>query len=160
MAITRTGMIDDDGSGTTGTILNNAWKQELYDQIDGQGMWIVPPFVASDYFVNIGTGTWTVEAGDVLACAYSVIGKMLFWTLLLNATAVSGAPLGLSRKPFGPWRVARITGGMYLINPAIVGYYQVAPGSTDQINFFRSTDAPATWGPVEGIRANGFYEIA
>jgi hypothetical protein len=34
MAITRTAMIDDDGSGTTGTILNNAWKQELYGQID------------------------------------------------------------------------------------------------------------------------------
>ena len=35
MAITRTVMVDDDGSGTTGTILNNAWKQELYNQIDG-----------------------------------------------------------------------------------------------------------------------------
>ena len=34
MAITRTAMIDDDGIGTTGTILNNAWKQELYGQID------------------------------------------------------------------------------------------------------------------------------
>jgi len=35
MAITRTPMIDDDGSGTTGTVINNAWKQELYNQIDG-----------------------------------------------------------------------------------------------------------------------------
>jgi hypothetical protein len=34
MPITRTAMIDDDGSGTTGTILNNSWKQELYGQID------------------------------------------------------------------------------------------------------------------------------
>jgi len=34
MPITRTPMIDDDGSGTTGTIINNAWKTELYDQID------------------------------------------------------------------------------------------------------------------------------
>ena len=34
MAITRTPMIDDDGSGLTGTPINNAWKQELYDQID------------------------------------------------------------------------------------------------------------------------------
>jgi hypothetical protein len=34
MPITRTAMIDDDGSGTTGTILNNAWKQEFYNQID------------------------------------------------------------------------------------------------------------------------------
>ena len=35
MPITRTAMVDDDGSGLTGTILNNAWKQELYGQIDG-----------------------------------------------------------------------------------------------------------------------------
>jgi len=34
MPITRTAMIDDDGSGTTGTIINNAWKQEFYGQID------------------------------------------------------------------------------------------------------------------------------
>lgn len=34
MAITRTQDVDDDLTGTTGTIRNNAWKQELYDQID------------------------------------------------------------------------------------------------------------------------------
>lgn len=33
-AITRTSMTDDDGTGTTGTIINNAWKTQLYDQID------------------------------------------------------------------------------------------------------------------------------
>jgi hypothetical protein len=32
--ITRTPIVDDDGTGTTGTILNNVWKQELYGQID------------------------------------------------------------------------------------------------------------------------------
>jgi hypothetical protein len=35
MPITRTPIIDDDGSGTTGTTIDNAWKQEFYDQIDG-----------------------------------------------------------------------------------------------------------------------------
>jgi hypothetical protein len=34
MAITRTPWTDDDGTGTTGTILNNAEKTALYDQID------------------------------------------------------------------------------------------------------------------------------
>lgn len=36
MAVTigRTPQIDDDGSGGTGTPWNNAWKQELYNQID------------------------------------------------------------------------------------------------------------------------------
>jgi hypothetical protein len=35
MPITRTPMVDDDGSGQHGTVVNNAWKSELYDQIDG-----------------------------------------------------------------------------------------------------------------------------
>ena len=34
MAITRTPIVDDSGTGTDGTVLGNAWKQELYDQID------------------------------------------------------------------------------------------------------------------------------
>jgi hypothetical protein len=34
MPITRTPIIDDDGSGTTGTIINDAWKTEFYNQID------------------------------------------------------------------------------------------------------------------------------
>ena len=33
--ITRTDWIDDDGSGTIGTVLNNAVKTDLYNQIDG-----------------------------------------------------------------------------------------------------------------------------
>jgi len=34
MAITRTAWTDDSGTGTDGTVLNNAVKTELYDQID------------------------------------------------------------------------------------------------------------------------------
>lgn len=34
MPITRTPMVDDDGSGQSGTVINNPWKTELYDQID------------------------------------------------------------------------------------------------------------------------------
>ena len=34
MAITRTPLVDDDGTGTTGTVLNNAWQNNLYNQID------------------------------------------------------------------------------------------------------------------------------
>jgi hypothetical protein len=34
VTIVRTPIVDDDHSGTTGTSLDNAWKQELYGQID------------------------------------------------------------------------------------------------------------------------------
>jgi len=53
MSITRTPMIDDDGSGTTGTIINNAWKQELYNQIDAQSAGVAAPTVV----VTADTGT-------------------------------------------------------------------------------------------------------
>jgi hypothetical protein len=36
MSIARTTIVDDDGTLTTGTIWNNAWKTELYDQIDAR----------------------------------------------------------------------------------------------------------------------------
>jgi hypothetical protein len=42
MPITRTPWIDDDGTGTTGTIINNAEKTLLYNQIDA----LVAPFLA------------------------------------------------------------------------------------------------------------------
>ncbi|HZD63158.1 MAG TPA: hypothetical protein VE200_10235 [Xanthobacteraceae bacterium] len=71
MAITRTAMIDDDGSGTTGTILNNAWKQELYNQIDaGFGAWVEVPFNAANYTAL--TGAWTVPAGFQQVLRYCV----------------------------------------------------------------------------------------
>jgi hypothetical protein len=38
MPITRTPWIDDDGTGTTGTIINNAEKTLLYNQIDAMSM--------------------------------------------------------------------------------------------------------------------------
>ena len=46
MAITRTAMVDDDGSGTTGTVINNAWKQQFYDQIDAADAAVVKPPMA------------------------------------------------------------------------------------------------------------------
>jgi len=34
MPITRTPIVDDSGAGVDGTVIDNAWKQELYNQID------------------------------------------------------------------------------------------------------------------------------
>src|SRR6186997_929098 len=48
MPITRTPQIDDDGTGTTGTVWNNAWKQELYQQIDQAAAVFYGTFVPVD----------------------------------------------------------------------------------------------------------------
>jgi len=89
MSITRTPIIDDDGSGTTGTVLDNAWKQELYDQIDGTvgGIWQYPAFAAGN-FSAAAPGVWTVSAGQVLTQRWQLSGKTIRYQV-----HVSGAPL-------------------------------------------------------------------
>ena len=90
MAITRTAMIDDDGSGTTGTILNNAWKQELYTQIDAAdlaaaGVWQQVPFNALN-FIN-----FTVTPAQVTTNRYVKIGRTVFWVLTISGATIPGA---------------------------------------------------------------------
>jgi hypothetical protein len=57
MSIIRTPIVDDDGSGQTGTVLDNAWKQEFYNQIDGA-------LGAGVTLVGHGSGTNTNPASD------------------------------------------------------------------------------------------------
>jgi len=92
VTITRTPWIDDDGTGTTGTILNNAAKTQLYDQIDGalaqvapaaDGQWVATPFNAAHYQAA-GGGTWTVDGGAVIVNRYTIIGKTMIWSLYLS----------------------------------------------------------------------------
>ena len=122
MAITRTAMVDDDGSGTTGTVINNAWKQELYDQIDGLvvpiGTWINTPFSAADYSAS-GAMTWTVEAGDVIFDTYCLIGKSMFWSFDLNATAIGGTAGTQLRKklPAGLVPASNVLFPIWVANP-------------------------------------------
>jgi hypothetical protein len=71
MPITRTPMIDDDGSGTTGTILNNAWKQGLYDQIDAAGQG--PQFT----FIPTSPQLGSLQSGGDLG-VYSRLGNWIF----------------------------------------------------------------------------------
>jgi hypothetical protein len=97
MAVTigRTPWIDDDGTGTTGTVLNNAVKTELYNQIDTAlagiqtliGNWIDVPYNAANFMAS--TGTWTVESADVYVYSYCVIGKTCIVSVFVNATSVS-----------------------------------------------------------------------
>jgi hypothetical protein len=101
--ITRTAWIDDDGTGTTGTILNNAEKQLLYNQIDAA----ILPSVATFTPVDVsGAGiTFGVGTGGT----WAQYGRLVWvWVQLLypfsltdgNAAWVGGFP-----------RVIRSTGG-------------------------------------------------
>lgn len=69
MAITRTPIQDDSGTGTDGTVLGNAWKQELYDQIDDALAAIAIPAIQGricDGRLTLTSGT-PVTTSDVTA---------------------------------------------------------------------------------------------
>jgi hypothetical protein len=73
--ITRTAIVDDDGTLTTGTVVNNAWKQELYDQIDAV---VAAEDVTVTTVPHGGTGVATLAAHGVVvgngASAVNVTG--------------------------------------------------------------------------------------
>jgi hypothetical protein len=61
MPITRTAMIDDDGSGLTGTIIDNPWKTELYNQIDAADV-----AANSTQLLHAAAGNTTLTGGQNL----------------------------------------------------------------------------------------------
>lgn len=95
MPIQRTAMIDDDGSGTTGTILNNAWKQEFYTQIDNLagGAWIVRAFNAANYYPEPPL-TWTPIAAQIYLDRYVYLGNLLVWHLKMADITLGGTAGG------------------------------------------------------------------
>ena len=98
MAITRTPIVDDDGSGQTGTVIDNAWKQELYNQIDAVIGGVAQPC----------QGSWTPidtsGAGLVFASPigrYSRNGNLItvFLQMAMPATA-NAAAVSIGGLPF------------------------------------------------------------
>lgn len=59
------------------------------------GEWQSQAYNAAD-FVAVGGGTWTVDAADVKANKYTVIGKTLFWNLKLSSTTIAGTANSLT----------------------------------------------------------------
>jgi hypothetical protein len=102
MPITRTVWIDDDGTGTTGTVINNAEKQLIYDQIDafvGGNAISFPLTDASGAGLgSLGTGLYTVLAGKTV-----MILAQPIWPVTANGAAakVGGLPFSNSSTNAG-----------------------------------------------------------
>ena len=78
-------LVDDDGSGTTGTVWNKAQVGHLYDDIDAW-VWSRAAWAAS---VTTAEGAAVTVANPV--AHYSVVGDQLFFRLHLGSAAVPGA---------------------------------------------------------------------
>jgi hypothetical protein len=98
MAITRTPIINDDGSCTTGTIWDNAWKQELYNQIDAADAagvspaWQDIPYAAANYLID-SAAQYTVN--QILSRWRRLGTTAIIWQLALNPVTVPAASSGL-----------------------------------------------------------------
>lgn len=106
MPITRTPIVDDSGSGQDGTVLDNAWKQEFYNQIDA---------LSSG---NLIQGTWTPVdasgAGLVLTnygARYTRVGSFVSITGLIAYPATANT----ANAQIGglPYAASVFSGGLY-----------------------------------------------
>jgi hypothetical protein len=94
MPITRTPLIDDDGSGTTGTILNNAWWTTHYNAIDA---------ALADTSEGVWTPTDQSGAGLTFATAaggYVKVGPLVFASAQIVWPATANAASALVSLPF------------------------------------------------------------
>lgn len=164
MAITRTAMVDDDGSGTTGTIINNAWKQEFYNQIDALAgaPWIDIPYSAGMFTAM--AGTWTVSAGNLATFKYLVVGKLACFALAVSGSSNSAATARLRvTLPAGvPLPVNFLTAAITYSHAggSGTGYAEFTNGSS-QLNFLRDV-AGTPWAITSGAHylfGQWFYPI-
>lgn len=86
VTIVRTAWIDDDGTGTTGTVINNAVKTELYGQIDG-ALALVPQLSGGNTF----TGDQRINGRvGVNIAPFGTGGSCQLSTFCNNASALGG----------------------------------------------------------------------
>lgn len=76
---------DDDGTGTTGTPITQAWLNTVF--ID----WTSVTFSAGNFTGN-GSMTWTVASGDVLRNRFCIVNKILHWLVQIATSTVGGTP--------------------------------------------------------------------
>lgn len=56
------------------------------------GEWIQVTYSAANFAGDVGGSAWTVDSGDQIGYAYTLIGKTLILSFTLNGTSVSGSP--------------------------------------------------------------------
>ena len=98
IAIGRTAWTDDDGSGTTGTVLNNAMKTGLYDEIDAVlNATRAQHLLFTDATYDIGA-TGATRPRDLFLSRNAVIGGVFYvaGTAYVGDTENAKATLGLT----------------------------------------------------------------
>lgn len=125
MAITRTPIVNDDGTNSTGTVWENAWKQELYDQIDGAiGADLSPAWT------NLGPLSWITDSQAITGVGHQLnmyrrIGaNMIHWMGFFNPITIPGTTSGIyiTTTPFIGTQAIAYFPISYSSFPAIMQY--------------------------------------
>ena len=174
MAITRTPMVDDDGTGTTGTVINNAWKQQFYDQIDATvAASAIGPFVAYAGIVWTASPTPPVLGNGSLTARYLRLGNLVLMQLYLTwgSTTTGGSGGWLFSIPLASTGIAMPLGGgmalrgggagsgygAFLANPNQINPFSGAPGAA---GVGMSATTPFTWASGDWLRLWAIYETS
>jgi hypothetical protein len=127
MAITRTPIVDDDGSLTVGTVFENAWKQELYDQIDAAIAGAVTPAIKLQ-LLRAAQGTSTAS-GFAGLDSVSLSGLTMLDTLWIRYVMQgTGQPLNAGSIWKGNTQLGTISPSPLATNGIIMGEIQLRPG--------------------------------
>jgi hypothetical protein len=168
MALDRTWyntLVDDDGSGMTGSVWDKADVDSLMDAIDAEILRLEPvriawtPVVQNSAFVTL--------AVDDKHCAYHRVGKVVYYTIYLTGIHKSGAtstklviytPNGLGPVNDAIERNACATydNAVYafgVLQPRTAGYIEAFPVYNNNLQ---------SWSAVDGayVIGQGFYYIA
>lgn len=164
MAITRTVDTDDDGTGTTGTIHNNAWLQLIYDAIEAWGLdSYSPAWTAASANPAIGNGTITgkyLEVGDVVWFAARIVAgsTTTFGTGAYSVSTPNSAAtaIGLGSvwvQAFDSSAGNAMYAGVATLNTSTT----VAPATLAQPAVAWSPTVPITFASGDAIVVMGFY---
>jgi hypothetical protein len=122
--ITRTPWIDDDGSGTTGTVINNAEKTTLYNQIDA-ALAAVSPTAPTTWTPTDRSGAGLTFTGAT--ALYVRLGPLVFLTLTMAYPVTATGQSALFSVPILPLAGTYFAGFM--------GYTDVGQPITVMVDF-------------------------
>jgi hypothetical protein len=154
MPIARTTWIDDAGTGTTGSIIDNAWLQTLYNQIEAYVT--VPPTYGTVALTDISTA----NLGSLGVGFWMKLDKMVFLHCYIaypsTASSLSAAIGGL---PFVS--DSAMHAGLYQCSGAVPSYWYITAATSQIILFNQATGTPRTNVQLSGTGqvVQGFYRV-
>ncbi len=159
--IGRTAIMDDDGTRSTGTIINNTWKTEFYGQIDAliavlykEGSW-TPVLKFGGASVGI---TYTTQSGVYRQVGNAVLAAC---SITLSAKGSSTGAVTITGLPVAVGALEHTTKAFTVSVGAVddIAFAYVAPGATS-VQLLKNTDASAITDTSFGATSRVLFTLA